>query len=613
DVEDETPRSSRQRRSGLSRLAEKRGLIASPTASNASLRSVGGTSGCGGDEALKSPGTNPGAVCRLQRRRLVAAGCSVVAKSSSSAVEDEGGTTGGVVRLGSSMKRSISSQDLASTSESQADMLMSTAVTSAAADDNSLGLDRLNDWDNSGSSRLGRLQQRRFQSSTSLANVPTDTRGSMSSLASNASSTMRKIPVSDVRNRTFLHGSLSANGLLGADQLDALIADRRVDIMAVTWNMAGLDSKSYPRSLESLLFPPDQEHVPDVYALCFQEVTPDIKELLLRCQATIGPNHVLFEFCRNKALLLAIFLRRDLIWFVSVPDTSFLSTRVAMATKGCAAICFTLFGTSMLFISSHFKRKILYFCLFVYLLIVRIRTRHLLIYAHMYLVHLYSTDDDANFEKRIHDYQKIITRLDLPKFTKPVRKSNDVTERFDYVIWSGDLNFRVRTGYGDRQRVDRVLTASTSPAEVPPDVADALTAGDELKMAQAEGKIFQNFLEGDIRFPPTYKFDINSDVYDTSNKQRVPSYTDRVLYRCRRPGTATVTAYNSIRELRCSDHRPVYAVINATIRPGVDSIPLAHGRFRHDIYVEGTRRRATQLDLSGLDARDKASQVCSVM
>ncbi|PAA64452.1 hypothetical protein BOX15_Mlig022913g1, partial [Macrostomum lignano] len=577
DVEDETPRSSRQRRSGLSRLAEKRGLIASPTASNASLRSVGGTSGCGGDEALKSPGTNPGA--SLPPPAPKAGGSRLLSrrKEQQLAVEDEGGTTGGVVRLGSSMKRSISSQDLASTSESQADMLMSTAVTSAAADDNSLGLDRLNDWDNSGSSRLGRLQQRRFQSSTSLANVPTDTRGSMSSLASNASSTMRKIPVSDVRNRTFLHGSLSANGLLGADQLDALIADRRVDIMAVTWNMAGLDSKSYPRSLESLLFPPDQEHVPDVYALCFQEVTPDIKELLLRCQATIGPNHVLFEFCRNKALLLAIFLRRDLIWFVSVPDTSFLSTRVAMATKGCAAICFTLFGTSMLFISSHFKH------------------------------------DDANFEKRIHDYQKIITRLDLPKFTKPVRKSNDVTERFDYVIWSGDLNFRVRTGYGDRQRVDRVLTASTSPAEVPPDVADALTAGDELKMAQAEGKIFQNFLEGDIRFPPTYKFDINSDVYDTSNKQRVPSYTDRVLYRCRRPGTATVTAYNSIRELRCSDHRPVYAVINATIRPGVDSIPLAHGRFRHDIYVEGTRRRATQLDLSGLDARDKASQVCSVM
>ncbi|PAA87754.1 hypothetical protein BOX15_Mlig022913g2 [Macrostomum lignano] len=577
DAEDETPRSSRQRRSGLSRLAEKRGLIASPTASNASLRSVGGTSGCGGDEALKSAGTNPGA--GLPPPAPKAGGSRLLSrrKEQHPAVEDEGGTTGGVVRLGSSMKRSISSQDLASTSESQADMLMSTAVTSAAADDNSLGLDRLNDWDNSGSSRLGRLQQRRFQSSTSLANVPTDTRGSMSSLASNASSTMRKIPVSDVRNRTFLHGSLSANGLLGADQLDALIADRRVDIMAVTWNMAGLDSKSYPRSLESLLFPPDQEHVPDVYALCFQEVTPDIKELLLRCQATIGPNHVLFEFCRNKALLLAIFLRRDLIWFVSVPDTSFLSTRVAMATKGCAAICFTLFGTSMLFISSHFKH------------------------------------DDANFEKRIHDYQKIITRLDLPKFTKPVRKSNDVTERFDYVIWSGDLNFRVRTGYGDRQRVDRVLTASTSPAEVPPDVADALTAGDELKMAQAEGKIFQNFLEGDIRFPPTYKFDINSDVYDTSNKQRVPSYTDRVLYRCRRPGTATVTAYNSIRELRCSDHRPVYAVINATIRPGVDSIPLAHGRFRHDIYVEGTRRRATQLDLSGLDARDKASQVCSVM
>ena len=39
------------------------------------------------------------------------------------------------------------------------------------------------------------------------------------------------------------------------------------------------------------------------------------------------------------------------------------------------------------------------------------------------------------------------------------------------------------------------------------------------------GHVFQGFSEQPIKFPPTYKFDINSDIYDSSEKQRVPSWT----------------------------------------------------------------------------------------
>lgn len=38
-------------------------------------------------------------------------------------------------------------------------------------------------------------------------------------------------------------------------------------------------------------------------------------------------------------------------------------------------------------------------------------------------------------------------------------------------------------------------------------------------------QIFHGFLEGRINFKPTYKFDVNKDVYDTSSKLRIPSYT----------------------------------------------------------------------------------------
>lgn len=42
-------------------------------------------------------------------------------------------------------------------------------------------------------------------------------------------------------------------------------------------------------------------------------------------------------------------------------------------------------------------------------------------------------------------------------------------------------------------------------------------------------RCMQGFVEEQIRFPPTYKFDVNTDTYDTSKKARIPSWTDRIL------------------------------------------------------------------------------------
>ena len=39
------------------------------------------------------------------------------------------------------------------------------------------------------------------------------------------------------------------------------------------------------------------------------------------------------------------------------------------------------------------------------------------------------------------------------------------------------------------------------------------------------GNVFQGFSEQPINFPPTYKFDLNSDLYDSSEKKRTPSWT----------------------------------------------------------------------------------------
>lgn len=54
-------------------------------------------------------------------------------------------------------------------------------------------------------------------------------------------------------------------------------------------------------------------------------------------------------------------------------------------------------------------------------------------------------------------------------------------------------------------------------------------------------KVFRAFFEGKIAFPPTYKYDLFSDDYDTSEKMRNPAWTDRVLWRRRKPRYKSTT------------------------------------------------------------------------
>lgn len=64
---------------------------------------------------------------------------------------------------------------------------------------------------------------------------------------------------------------------------------------------------------------------------------------------------------------------------------------------------------------------------------------------------------------------------------------------------------------------------------------DSLLPHDELHAQMHEGKAFGGWREGPIRFLPTYKYDVGSTgVFDSSEKQRGPSWCDRILYRTRK-------------------------------------------------------------------------------
>ena len=102
--------------------------------------------------------------------------------------------------------------------------------------------------------------------------------------------------------------------------------------------------------------------------------------------------------------------------------------------------------------------------------------------------------------------------------------------------------------------------------------SDLMTA-DQLVLEQSSGNVFHGFREGAINFAPTYKYDLFSDDYDTSDKCRVPAYTDRVLFTRRRPGGPVLPGWRdgdivsyTRAELKVSDHRPVLAVFEVQAR-----------------------------------------------
>ncbi|XP_054988348.1 phosphatidylinositol polyphosphate 5-phosphatase type IV [Sorex araneus] len=391
--------------------------------------------------------------------------------------------------------------------------------------------------------------------------------------ARSAFSLLAPIRTTDVRSRSYLQGSLLASGaLMGADELARYFPDRNLALYVATWNMQG--QKELPANLDELLLPAEADYAQDLYVVGVQEGCSDRREWEARLQETLGPHYVMLHSVAHGALYMSVLIRRDLIWFCSEVESSTVTTRIVsqIKTKGALGVSFTFFGTSFLFITSHF------------------------------------TSGDGKVSERLLDYSKTVQGLSLPRNvpnTSPYRSdAADVTTRFDGVFWFGDFNFRLS---GGRAAVDAVLRQ-----ELGPDV-QALLQRDQLSREMRRGSIFKGFREADIHFLPSYKFDIGKDSYDSSAKQRTPSYTDRVLYRSRHADDICALHYACCRGVRTSDHRPVYGLFRVKVRPGRDNIPLAAGKFDRDLYLLGIKRRISkELQRQRALRGTSASLVCTI-
>ena len=118
------------------------------------------------------------------------------------------------------------------------------------------------------------------------------------------------------------------------------------------------------------------------------------------------------------------------------------------------------------------------------------------------------------------------------------------------IIWLGDLNYRVN--------LDFYRAASLASRGQ----FSMLWRYDQLTEEMNCGRVFLGFKEGILSFYPTYRYELNQDRYANDEKQRIPSWTDRILY----AGPLQQQSYNSVQTIKVSDHRPVVSLFNASVK-----------------------------------------------
>ncbi|KAF3348397.1 Putative aconitate hydratase 2 [Verticillium dahliae VDG2] len=174
--------------------------------------------------------------------------------------------------------------------------------------------------------------------------------------------------------------------------------------------------------------------------------------------------------------------------------------------------------------------------------------------------HLAAGQSQAN--SRHNDIAAILETPLLPAERDPNKRIDSYTGGGDgtlildheLCVLNGDLNYRIDT-----------MSRDTVVMAVKQNNLAKLLERDQLLVARRRNPGFRlrAFEELPIKFAPTYKYDVGTDDYDTSEKRRSPAWCDRLLYR----GRGRIKQLDYVRhEVRVSDHRPVTGRFRFTVK-----------------------------------------------
>uniref|UniRef100_A0A8D2KSD5 Inositol polyphosphate-5-phosphatase K n=1 Tax=Varanus komodoensis TaxID=61221 RepID=A0A8D2KSD5_VARKO len=249
--------------------------------------------------------------------------------------------------------------------------------------------------------------------------------------------------------------------------------------------------------------------------------------------AVLSPlGYVKVSSIRMQGLLLLVFAKQQHLPFIQDVQSQFTRTGLFgyWGNKGGVTLRLSFYGHTVCFLNCHLP-------------------------AHM-----------ENAEQRLDDFERILEMQHFEREEGPGVLDHEI------LFWFGDLNFRIED-YGLHFIRESINSSRFSP----------LWEKDQLNMAKKKETLLQEFMEGPLKFKPTYKFDLYSNEYDTSGKKRKPAWTDRILWRVKPPGAGagpeeqavgvSLLSYVSHMGYGISDHKPVTGTFQLEMKLLV-SVPL---------------------------------------
>lgn len=354
---------------------------------------------------------------------------------------------------------------------------------------------------------------------------------------------------------------------------DQYTSSSGIKVLCGTFNVNGLTRKV---DLSEWLYPIGDRYVPDVVVLGLQEVielnassilnvdtskSQFWKSLVHDCLNQHNESYVLLRAEQMSSLVILFFVKADKVNNVKRVEGSSKKTGLGGMTgnKGAVAIRFDYGSTSFCFINAHMSAGV------------------------------------TNIDERRADYESITKGINFSR-SKKISHHNSI-------IWLGDLNYRIQL---PNERVRSMLTTCEEG------YLEKLLEYDQLTLEMGSEAVFKGFMEPSILFRPTYKYDHGTDRYDTSEKARIPSWTDRILYK----GDNLQPMAYSDAKLNLSDHKPVYAAYKAKVKFVDEELKLEltkklYMQYKKNHPEETGSINSALLDLELIEAKDEPKPVIS--